>query len=104
MKGFAIDGRDKKKDAYDIYYCVRNFPGGPEALAKACRPMLEYEDSVMGYRHIDEKFKTADSFGPTSVRSFVKDSSALEDRTSDQWQQDAFGQVDAWLRALGLRK
>lgn len=34
MKGFAIDGRDKKKDAYDIYYCVRNFPGGPEALAK----------------------------------------------------------------------
>jgi hypothetical protein len=24
-------------------------------------------------------------------------------RTADQWQQDAFGQVDAWLRALGLR-
>ena len=25
------------------------------------------------------------------------------DRTVDQWQQDAFGQVDAWLSALGLR-
>ena len=27
----------------------------------------------------------------------------LEERTADQWQQDAFGQVDAWLPALGLR-
>jgi hypothetical protein len=27
----------------------------------------------------------------------------LGDRTADQWQQDAFGQVDAWLRAVGLK-
>ena len=29
MKGYAINGRDKLKDAYDIYYCVREFPGRP---------------------------------------------------------------------------
>ncbi len=104
MKGFALDGRYKQKDAYDIYYCVRNFPGGPEALAEACRPMLEYEDSVVGYKHIDAKFKTVDSFGPTSVRRFVQGTSILEERTPDQWQQDAFGQVDVWLRALDIRK
>ncbi len=104
MKGFALDGRYKQKDAYDIYYCVRNFPGGPEALAEACRPMLEYEDSVVGYKHIDAKFKTVDSFGPTSVRRFVQGTSILEERTLDQWQQDAFGQVDVWLRALDIRK
>jgi len=33
MKGFAIHGRHKQKDAYDIYYCVRNYPGGASALA-----------------------------------------------------------------------
>ena len=104
MKGFALDGRYKQKDAYDIYYCVRNFPGGPEALAEACRPMLEYEDSVVGYKHIDAKFKTVDSFGPTSVRRFVQGTSILEERTPDQWKQDAFGQVDVWLRALDIRK
>ena len=93
MKGFALDGRYKQKDAYDIYYCVRNFPGGPEALAEACRPMLEYEDSVVGYKHIDAKFKTVDSFGPTSVRRFVQGTSILEERTPDQWQQDAFGRL-----------
>ena len=33
MKGHAIYGRHKAKDAYDIYYCVKNYPGGPDALA-----------------------------------------------------------------------
>jgi len=27
----------------------------------------------------------------------------LGELTPEQWQQDAFGQVDAWLRALGLK-
>ena len=42
-------------------------------------------------------------FGPTSVRQFVDRTDMLEERTADQWQQDAFGQVDTWLSALGLR-
>lgn len=28
MKGYAIAQRQKPKDAYDIYYCVLNYPGG----------------------------------------------------------------------------
>jgi hypothetical protein len=36
MKGHAVEGRYKQKDAYDIYYCIRNYPGGPEALADEC--------------------------------------------------------------------
>lgn len=37
MKGFAINSRLKRKDAYDICYCVRNYPGGVKALAEVCR-------------------------------------------------------------------
>jgi len=33
----------------------------------------------------------------------VEGTEILDGRTPEQWQQDAFGQVDAWLRALGLR-
>jgi len=33
----------------------------------------------------------------------VQDTNILDARTPEQWQLDAFGQVDAWLRALGLR-
>ena len=35
MNGYAIDRRLKRKDAYDIYYSVRNFPGGVDALVRA---------------------------------------------------------------------
>lgn len=103
MKGHALEGRYKQKDAYDIYYCTRNYPGGPEVLAEACRPLLDHASGATGYGFIAAKFDTAEGFGPTCVRRFVQDTYILGDRTPEQWQQDAFGQVDAWLRALGLR-
>lgn len=102
MKGHALSGRSKQKDAYDIYYCIRNYDGGPEALAAACRPLLEHTSARSGYRHIAEKFDRAEGYGPDRVRRFVG-ANPVHGRTPEQWQQDAFGQVDAWLRALGLR-
>jgi hypothetical protein len=103
MKGYAIRDRHKQKDAYDIYYCVRNYPGGIDALTADCRPLLALKDATEGYRSVADKFSTPDAYGPTSVRRFVEETRLLGDRTADQWQQDAFGQVDAWLRALGIR-
>jgi hypothetical protein len=104
MKGHAMEGRYKQKDAYDIYYCIRNYPGGPEALAEACRPLLDHASGTAGYRFIAGKFDAVEGFGPTCVRRFVEDTQVLGNRSAEQWQQDAFGQVDAWLRALGLRR
>ena len=103
MKGYAIANRLKQKDAYDIYYSIRNFPGGLDALVAATKPLLEVDTAREGYRLLSEKFRGVDDFGPTSVRQFVEGSEALGERTADQWQQDAFGQVDAWLKELGLR-
>jgi len=102
MKGFAIQNRHKQKDAYDIYYCIRNYEGGPRALAEACKPLLTSPEAKQGYLYIAGKFGAADGYGPTSVRKFVEDSNILGDRIPDQWQQDAFGQVQAWVKALGL--
>jgi hypothetical protein len=102
MKGHALNGRHKQKDSYDIYYCLRNYNGGIAALAEACRPILAHSSGEKGYKHIAAKFKAVDDYGPTCVRQFVKDTAILGGRTPDQWQQDAFGQVNAWLKALGL--
>ncbi len=104
MKGYAISNRLKRKDAYDIYYSVRNFPDGIDALVEATQPLMEVESALQGYRLISDKFRSVEDFGPTSVKRFVEGSNLLGDRTVDQWQQDAFGQVDAWLRGLGLRE
>lgn len=103
MKGHAIENRYKHKDAYDIYYCIKNYPGGPGALAQDCQPLLVHASAETGYRYIAGKFDTVDGFGPMCVRRFVAQTDVLGERTADQWQQDAFGQIDTWLRALGLR-
>lgn len=103
MKGYAIANRLKQKDAYDIYYSIRNFPGGIGLLAEATKPLLEVKTARTGYLHISQKFRNPDDFGPMSVKRFVDRPEMLAGRTAEQWQQDAFGQVHAWLSALGLR-
>ncbi len=103
MKGYAIANRLKRKDAYDIYYSIRNFPDGIDALVEATRPLLDVQSARQGYCLISDKFRNIEDFGPASVRRFVEGSYLLGNRTADQWQQDAFGQVDAWLRGLSLR-
>ena len=103
MKGYAIHGRLENKAAYDIYYAVRNFPGGIDGLVEATRPLLREHSARKAYSFISEKFRDVDDFGPVTVRRFVEGTDALGSRTADQWQQDAFGQVDAWLRGIGLR-
>ena len=91
MKGYALAGRLKRKDAYDVYYSVRNYPGGIEALAEDCRPVLAHKSGQEGYAHLDAKFDSPDRFGPTSVWQFVEGSDAADDRSADEWRQDAFG-------------
>lgn len=102
MKGYAIVGRDKKKDAYDIYFSVRNYEGGPAALADDCRELLTDSAALKGFRHIAFKFRHRDDFGPKTVRMFLEQSDSLGEMTPDQLQTDAYGQVSAFLKALGL--
>ena len=84
MKGYAIAKRQKPKDAYDIYYCVLNYPGGVGGLVSATQPLLESNIAKTGYRHIAGKFRSVDDYGPVCVRRFVDGSPLLAQRTSDQ--------------------
>jgi hypothetical protein len=80
MKGHALAGRYKQKDAYDIYYCIRNYPGGPEALAEACRPLLEHRSGAAGFGFVAGKFDTVEAFGPTFSYSVMAARSAISRR------------------------
>ncbi len=103
MKGYALVGRDKKKDAYDIYFCARNYAGGPTRLAAECAKLLGDAVARKGYEHIASKFRHEDDFGPETVRLFLDESDALGEMTPDQVQTDAFMQVSAFLRGMGLQ-
>jgi hypothetical protein len=100
MKGYALVGRDKKKDAYDIWYCVRNYPGGPARLAEDCRPLLADPTFRRGFENIASKFGDEAAFGPATVRAFLAPTSLTGGMTLDQIQTDAFRQVGALLTAL----
>src|ERR1700679_4218813 len=103
MKGFAIHNRMKQKDAYDIYFCVRNYPGGIGQLATDCQDVPGQASGQEGYAYMREKFATVDSHGPTSVRQFVEATRTLDNLTPKKWQQDSFGQVNAWLSKIGKK-
>lgn len=51
-----------------------------------------------------KKFAKEDMIGPVWVRQFVEGTPHIGERTPEQWQTDAFGQVHAWMTALGLTK
>jgi len=102
MKGYALVGRDKMKDAYDIYFSVRNYKGGPKGLADDCRKLLGDPKALEGYQHIADKFRHRDDFGPKTVRMFLEESDSLGEMTPEQVQTDAFGQVSAFLKRLLL--
>jgi hypothetical protein len=102
MKGYALVGRDKQKDAYDIYFSVREFEGGLDALADACKPLMGDPIAVEGLKRIAEKFNAEAGFGPVTVRQFLTDSVALGGMSPDQVQVDAFRQVRGLLDRLGF--
>ena len=104
MKGYALCGRDKMKDAYDIYYSVRNYPGGPVNLAVACKPLLDDKIASEGFCLLASKFREREDFGPVTVRKFLEEASPeFTNMEPEQVQTDAFGQVDAFVNALGIR-
>ena len=39
-RGMAMETRLKEKDAWDIYYCLLNYPGGIDAPAEEFKPHL----------------------------------------------------------------
>lgn len=102
MKGYALIGRDKKKDAYDINFSVRNYEGGPTRLAEDCKVLLEDQSVKSAYGNIASKFKNLEDFGPQTVSAFLAESDALGEMTPSQVQQDAFMQVFTWLKAMQL--
>lgn len=73
MKAFALNGRDKPKDAYDICYCLDHYAGGIAELAEAWRAQGDDRDVSKAIGFLEEKFESVDSYGPMQVVEFHND-------------------------------
>jgi hypothetical protein len=101
MKGMALDERLKEKDAWDIYFCIRAYPGGIDTLAAEFRPHLSHGLVQEGLEKIGKHFAGMTSIGPR----FVADFEAVEDpEERERIIRDAFERVSAFLEKLTDRK
>lgn len=99
MKAFALRGRLKEKDAYDIVFCLRNWPGGTTAVADRLRPYLGRPDVRETMRILAVHFASPEHLGAQSVAAFL-DPADPDERAFVA--RDAYERVQALLRELGF--
>ncbi len=97
MKAMALATRLMEKDAWDIYYCIRNYPGGIERLAEEFRPLLKNKLAQEALVNIAEKFASPEHVGPKHVADFEE---ITDPETRALQQRDAYERVNALLALL----
>lgn len=97
MKGMAMYDRLKEKDAYDVYFCIKNYPGGVDALIEEFSPHISQSLVKEALGKIGEKFATAEHVGPTHVADFLE---IVDMENREQLQRDAFERVNYLLEKL----
>lgn len=92
--------RIKEKDAWDIFHCLRSFPGGSDALVEEFRPHMTNKLVREGLEKISAKFESIEDVGPKWTADFdeIDDPDERDIRI-----RDAFERVDYLLRSLDMR-
>ncbi len=97
MKGMALYDRIKEKDAYDIYFCLKYYPGGIDALVEDFRPHASHGLVKEAMGKIAEKFATVEQVGPVHVADFLK---IVDPEERELLRRDAFERVNYLVRKL----
>ena len=84
---------------YDIYYIVRNFPGGIDALATHYQDLLDNKLAQEGLGYIAEAFSSVESVGPNWIADF-EGLPPGEER--DLVVRDAYERINVLLTILGV--
>lgn len=99
MKAIALDDRMKEKDAYDIYYCLKQYSDRLDDLVAEFRPYQKNSLIQEGLAKLAKNFASENHIGPKFVGDF-EEIADEEDRL--QLQRDAFERANYLLRELGI--
>jgi hypothetical protein len=95
LKALAFDSRGENKDAYDLYYVVRNFGGGPTDVAARLGPLLDDPEAERALMVLRRDFSEIDAVGPMRVAAFVTGG------RDDELQADVVAFVGQLLAKVG---
>ncbi|MGB8957133.1 MAG: hypothetical protein WCC10_17310 [Tumebacillaceae bacterium] len=96
MKAAAL-GRGKSKDAYDIFFCIKNYSEGIDALAQLFEPFITHGLVCDMIEKLSDKFASPEHAGPEDIAAFRE---AFDDEEAEMIKRDAYENVDAFLTAL----
>jgi hypothetical protein len=71
LKALAFRSRGENKDAYDLFYVLRNHGDGPRTVAEAFRPLLDDSAARDALGILEADFTTPDSVGAMRVAAFL---------------------------------
>jgi hypothetical protein len=71
LKALAFDSRGENKDAYDLFYVVRNYGAGVDDVAAKLRPLLDDSEAQRALEILQRDFSEPDAVGPMRVAAFV---------------------------------
>ena len=94
LKALSFLGRGENKDAYDLYYLVRNFGAGVEDVAACLQPLLGDDEAQKAMQSLRDDFLDHDGVGPRRVAEF------LHGGPDEETQADVVGFVAALLDAV----
>ncbi len=97
MKSEAL-GRGKRKDAYDLYFVLRRYPGGCRALAAEFVPFVDQPMVKSMEEKLWEKFGSIESAGVKDVVDFMEANGEDAERVA----RDAYERMRAFLLELGM--
>jgi hypothetical protein len=104
IKAITLSERKKEKDAYDIYFCVDNFPGGYLALAVEFQGKVDHPLIGEGIAILREKFARLDSIGPVWAAQVSEGTSTGTGSSFDREQRRAYELVNALLNEINKPK
>jgi hypothetical protein len=98
MKSNALHERHKAKDAYDIHFCIENYPGGEKALAAEFASVKDDPAVQDAFKKLARQFRSEEDDGPRAV---VEVEEKLGDQRATR-KLEVFARVRDFLMALGV--
>lgn len=96
LKAIAFRNRNKEKDAYDLVYVARNWPGGPEAVAERWKVLGDHPALAAALEVLRADFLTEQALGPRSASRF------LTGAVDDVYVADAVGDLALFVESVSF--
>jgi len=70
LKALAFHQRGENKDAYDLYFVIRNYGSGIDEVCECLSPLLKEAETKKALEILSRDFIDPDSLGPSRVTQF----------------------------------